>query len=243
MEQIVDRGSYIAIDLETTGLDPKTERIIEIGAVCVEDGEIKREFSSLINPCRELSDHIRQLTGIEDDMVADAPEIKDIIGELMDFCRDFPLLGHHIIFDYSFLKRAAVNCGYQFEKEGIDTLALCRTFMPENERKNLACACRFFRVEAGKNHRALSDARAAHFLYQSIRDVHFTSAPELFSAKPLIYRVKREQPASKKQKEVLRDLIKYHKISLTVQIDSLTRNEVSRITDKVISQYGRIAKR
>lgn len=59
----------------------------------------------------------------------------------------------------------------------------------------------------------------------------------------MIYKVKREQPASKKQKEVLRELIKYHKINLTVQIDSLSRNEISRYTDQIIAQYGRIVKR
>ncbi len=67
--------------------------------------------------------------------------------------------------------------------------------------------------------------------------------PELFLPKTLIYKVKKEQPASKRQKQVLRELLKYHKISLTVQIDSMTRNEVSRMTDKIISQYGRIIKR
>ena len=69
---------------------------------------------------------------------------------------------------------------------------------------------------------------------------HGAKSPETFAAKPLIYKVKREQPASKKQKEDLRYLLKYHKIDLPVQIDYLSRNEVSRITDKIISRYGRI---
>mgnify|MGYP000894475988 FL=1 len=64
--------------------------------------------------------------------------------------------------------------------------------------------------------------------------------PEVFAPQPLIYKVKREQPASKKQKEVLRELLKYHRIDITVEIDHMSGNEISRMIDKIIFQYGRI---
>ena len=88
-----------------------------------------------------------------------------------------------------------------------------------------------------------ADAFSAHFLYQTLLKRHFEEKPEAFMAKPLNYHVKRRQPATKKQKEVLRDLIKYHKINLSAQIDGLTRNEVSRMIDKIVSQCGRAAER
>ena len=119
-----EADSYVAIDLETTGLDPKHDKIIEIGAVLVIDGEIKETFSTFVNPRRELDGRIRELTGITGEMTAGAPDIGDVIGRVVEFCRDLPLLGHHIIFDYSFLKRAAVNKGLVFEKSGIDTLTI-----------------------------------------------------------------------------------------------------------------------
>lgn len=78
-------------------------------------------------------------------MVENAPDIGDEIGEFLDFCGQLPLLGHHVIFDYSFLKRAAVNQGLEFERTGLDTLQLCRRFMPQEEKKNLEAACRFLR--------------------------------------------------------------------------------------------------
>lgn len=236
-------NSYIAIDLETTGLNPKTERIIEIGAVRVEAGEVVQTYQTFVNPERELDERIVALTGICDDDIKDAPVLDDILSELLAFCGELPLLGHHIIFDYSFLKRAALNRRYEFEHEGIDTLKICRHFMPEEEKKNLASACQYFMIDPGKSHRALADAKAAHLLYQELRKRHFQQMPELFSPNQLIYKVKREQPASKKQKEVLRELLKYHRINLSVQIDSLSRNEISRITDKIIAQHGRIQKR
>ena len=241
IEEIPD--SYVAVDLETTGLDPKKERIIEIGAVRVEMGEITARFSTFVNPRMELEPRIVDLTGIEDSMLSGAPEIGEIIGRVLEFCGEFPLLGHHVIFDYSFLKRAAINAGCSFDRAGIDTLKLARRFMPEEEKKNLAAACAYFGVKQETAHRALSDAISAHLLYQTMRKLHFQEAPEAFAAKPLIYKVKKEQPASKMQKEVLRELVKYHRINLSVQIDSLSRNEVSRITDKIISQYGRMTKR
>lgn len=236
-------SSYVAVDLETTGLDPKQDRIIELGAVRILNGVETDRFSSFVNPKMAILPNITELTGITDDMVKEAPAIEDLIEPFLAFVGQLPILGHHVIFDYSFLKRAAVNRGLTFEKAGIDTLALCRSCMPEDEKKNLAAACRFFNIKTENAHRALDDALAAHLLYQALVKCCREGSAPLFCGKPLIYKVKKEQPATKKQKQGLRDLTKYHKISLSVQIDSLTRNEASRLTDKIILQYGRIKKR
>ncbi len=171
-------------------------------------------------------------------MVEAAPDIGDIIAGIVDFCEGLPLLGHHVIFDYGFLKRAAVNHGIAFEKSGIDTLKLCRRLMPEGESKSLAAACAFFKIERKGAHRALEDAEDAHRLYQALMR-RFLDRKEIFAAEPMIYKVKKEQPASKKQKEDLRYLLKYHKIDVPVEIDYLSRNEASRLKDQIISQYGR----
>ena len=232
--------SYIAIDLETTGLDPKRDKITEIGAVKVIDGYVTDQFHVLVNPRKDLEDRIRDLTGITDQMLENAPGIEEVIKDVVGFCENLPLLGHHVIFDYSFLKRAAVNEKMSFERNGIDTLALCRKFMPEEEKKNLTAACLYFQVEPETAHRALADAVSTHKLYQALKKRYQNDNLEAFEPKSLIYKVKKEQPATKRQKEVLRDLIKYHKICVTVQIEYMSRNEVSRMTDKIISQYGRI---
>ncbi|MEG2349005.1 MAG: 3'-5' exonuclease [Hungatella sp.] len=236
-------NSYIAIDLETTGLDPKMDKIIEIGALKVVDGQVVEEYATLVNPRRKLEPQTIELTGIDNLMLEETPGIEEVIEEIVQFCEGFALLGHHIIFDYSFLKRAAVNGGLTFEKKGMDTLLLCREFMPAEVKKNLAVACRYYQVENQHAHRALSDAYAAHELYQKMLLQHGVQKPSAFEDKFLIYKVKKEQFATKRQKEGLRELIKYHKIDITVQIEHLSRNEISRMTDKIISQYGRIVKR
>ncbi|WP_278814732.1 3'-5' exonuclease [Hungatella hathewayi] len=233
-------NSYVAVDLETTGLDPKRDKIIEIGAVRIEAGEITAEFESFVNPYRMLEAKTRTLTGIRDQDVVHAPGIEEVLPVFLNFAGELPLLGHRIIFDYSFLKRAAVNQGESFSRAGIDTLTLARLFMPAEERKNLKAACGWFGIDQRETHRAMADAVAAHQLYQAMKKRYGKEHPDAFSEKNLIYKVKKEQPASKRQKEHLQDLIKYHKIGLTVQIDHLTRNEISRITDKIIAQYGRI---
>lgn len=235
--------SYIAIDIETTGLNPKTQRIIEIGAVKVVKGFVTEETSMLIQPKRLLEERIIELTGIDDQMLEQAPCIGEVIGTIVEFCQGLPLLGHHIMFDYSFLKRAAVNHGFSFEKTGVDTLALCRQFMPEESKKNLTSACEYFQIVNQNSHRALADAYAAHELYQALGKQFGETDSQVFLDKPLVYKVKKEQPATKSQKERLHELIKYHKIIISVQIESLSRNEISRMTDKIISQYGRIVKR
>ena len=233
-------NSYIALDLETTGLEARLDKITEIAALRVVDGRVEERFVTLVNPGRQLGERITVLTGITDDMVKDAPAIEDMIGDVVRFCGNLPLLGHNILFDYAFLKRAAVNSGLDFEREGIDTLGICRLFMPADVKRNLTCACSFYEVSQSAAHRAQADAEAAHGLYQVMMARHGEEHPEAFAAKPLIYKAKREQPATKRQKEYLQDLIKYHRINVTVQMEHMSGNEISRMTDKIIFTYGKI---
>ena len=203
-------------------------------------GQMTEHFQTFINPFRKLESRVIILTGISDRQLEASPGIGEVIGEFLEFAEGLPVLGHHVIFDYSFLKRAAINEGYSFERRGIDTLKLARRFMPPEEKKNLGAACGYFGIEQTMSHRALADASAAHGLYQEMAKRYGKEAPEIFDSQALIYKAKKEQPASKRQKEHLQDLLKYHKIVLSVQTEHMSRNEISRITDKIIAQYGRI---
>lgn len=234
--------SYIALDLETTGLEAKTEKITEIAALKVIDGAVTERFVTFVNPGRKLGSHITQLTGITDEMLKDAPLVEEIIGKAVEFCGSLPLLGHNIMFDYAFLKHAAVNSRLDFEREGIDTLSLCRAFMPGDTKRNLSCACSYYRIPQSAAHRAQADAEAAHMLYQELLKLHGGEKPGLFVSKPLFYKAKREQPATKRQKDYLRDLAKCHRIDITVQVDDISRSEASRLIDTIISQHGRISR-
>lgn len=231
--------SYVALDLEMTGLKPKEDRIIEIGAVKVIDGEATDSFSTLINPRMELSERITGITGIRQQELESAPEIEDMLEPLSEFIGELPLLGHRILFDYSFLKRAMVNHKLSFEKSGIDTLALSRKYLPELPSKRLKDMCLHYRIPQ-QAHRAMEDARAAHLLYGKIKEQFLSKDNRLdFEPKQLLYKVKKEAPASEKQKKRLSELIEKHKLVLDVEIQSMTKNEVSRLTDRILAKYGR----
>lgn len=232
--------SYVAVDLETTGIGAKREKITEIGMVKVEDGRVIDTFHTLVNPHRSIPERIVELTGITDEMVQDAPGIEEVLPQVIGFCEGYPLIGHQIIFDYGFLTQAAVNMKLKFEKKAVDTLKICRYLMPGEEKKNLGAACLYFGIRPETAHRALSDAMSTHLLYEKLRERFGESRGDLFEEKPLIYKAKKERPATKRQKQHLQDLLKYHRIETTVLIDHMSGNEISRMIDRIIFTKGRI---
>ena len=137
---------YTALDLETTGLNPKKDKIIEIGAVKVREGRIMDSFQCFVNPWRKLGEETRLLTGIDDGMLQDAPGIEEVLEPLIDFIGEDVLVGHRILFDYSFVKKAAVNRSLVFEKEGIDTLKLARKLLPDLESRKLGDLCNYYGI-------------------------------------------------------------------------------------------------
>ena len=231
---------YVTLDLETTGLEPKRDRIIEIGAVKVSNGVVIGEYTTLIDPQLEIPERISKLTGISNDMVQGKPLIQKVLGEFLEFCGDLPLLGHNILFDYSFVKHQAVNCGLEFEKEAVDTLKIARAVLSDLPSRSLQNLRQYFEIPQGDAHRALEDARTTYHLYERLFQEYGQSKPELFCSKPLIYKVKKQGPMTPAQKRYLQDLVKYHRINLNVNPESLTKNEASRLIDEILSTYGKI---
>lgn len=228
---------YVCVDLETTGLHPKTDKIIEIGAVRVRDGRAVQIWQSLVNPGRELTERTRQITGIRQEEVDNAPDIAQVLPQLLDFLGKDILVGHSLIFDFSFLKKAAVNAGLSFEADGIDTLKLARKYLPELPSRSLEQLCLHFNIPH-QAHRALGDAQATAALYELLCEKFYEEKP--FAPLPLIFNVKREGPASRSQKERLRRLAALYKTQLPVDVERLTRNEASRLADQLIARYGKV---
>ena len=226
--------SYICIDLETTGLNPKTDKIIEVGAVKIINGQRAGAFSALVNPGRKLKQRITELTGIRDEDVKDAPYIEEILPGLLEFMEEFPLLGHSILFDFSFLKRAAAYHKLTFEKEAVDTLKIARKYLAELEHRSLDYLCRYYQI-SHRAHRALEDAEATDNLYRKLSELFDSGEEDLFKPQKLVYKVKKDTPPTKSQKIKLYRLLEQHKIILDVDIERMTRSEVSRYTDKILS--------
>lgn len=229
--------SYISIDLETTGLEPKHDKIIEIGALRVEHGQITDTFSTFVNPGCRMEERITELTGIRDEDLTDASYIEEVLPRLFAFMGELPILGHSILFDFSFLKKAAVNQGLVFERQAIDTLKIARKYLTELESRSLDYLCGYYQI-AHRAHRALEDAQATHLLYGRLVEDFYDKEPEeggLFEPMALHYQVKRDTPATKAQKEQLARLLEQKRISLPVDIERLTRSEASRYVDKIKS--------
>lgn len=231
-------NSYISIDLETTGLNPKIDKIMEIGAVKVIDGVVTEEFTTFVNPGRRLEERVIELTGIDDSMLEGAPAVDEVLPRLLTFLEELPLLGHRILFDYSFLKKAAVNQKFIFEKNGIDTLKIARRYLPALEHRTLEYLCEYYQIPHNA-HRALGDALATHQLYQILAGDYYKEEEGIFKPQKLIYQVKRETPITKAQKERLYRLAEQHKIVLEVDVDSLTRSEADRMIDRILGKYGK----
>lgn len=237
--------TYVAIDLETTGISPASDRIIEIGAIKVVDGKEVEIFSSFVNPRMGIPERITDLTGIDFEMVKDSPTIDEIFPKLLEFIGDDALLGHNILFDFSFLKTAAVSLGYTFEKDGIDTLKLARKIFPQLESRKLTYLCEYLGIDPGHSHRAYDDARSAKILYEkmcemSVQSENLDWQEDVDKLMPLEFGIKKKSPITPAQERYLNALIKAHNITLDVDIASLTKNDASRIIDNILSTHGKI---
>src|SRR5512137_587331 len=154
----------IALDIETTGLDPQTDAILEIGARRFDGNRIENEFSTLINPNRHIPEFITGLTGISDEMVRQSPRIRDVLGDLEAFIGDAPILGHNIKFDLSFFKKYNL-----FElNERLDTYEMAAVLMPSASRYNLGALGQQLAIPLPATHRALDDARVTSAAYQKL---------------------------------------------------------------------------
>lgn len=232
--------NFLAIDIETTGLSPVKDRIIEVAAVRYEDGLETERFTQLIHPGIKLPEHITSLTGITDEMLKDARKEKDVILDFLDFAKEDVLLGHNVLFDYSFLKTAANRYQYEFERQGIDTLLLSRTCKGDLEKKNLDAMCEYYQITRKCSHRALEDAIAAAELYKKLYEECSLTYEHVFHSVPLTYKVLKQEPITQKQKKYLLDLVNYHKIEVPAGYEDFTKSMASRFIDKTILQYGRM---
>lgn len=231
---------YVVFDLETTGLSPDSDTIIEIGALKVIQGKVAERFSEFINPHQPLTAQISELTVITDEMLAGARELQEVVSDFVKFSEGFMVVGHNLMFDYRFTKNAAEKFGLTFEREGIDTLKIAKTVHKDLPSRSLGALCVHYGIINSSAHRAYHDALATAKLYQTLGHYFRAENPKLFVPEKMSFKQKKQQPMTKKQKAYLKDLCKYHKIEFNDAMQQMTMSEASRWIDQTILRYGRM---
>lgn len=233
---------YVVIDLEMTGLNVKTDRILEAGAVRVKNGVVTDTFSELIDPNCHLSEKVVSLTGITNEMASQGKDSDAALTDFFDFIGEDILVGQNVIFDYSFLKQWAVNHKRSFERNALDTLKLARRFLPGEQKKDLDSLCTYFAIGRVNAHRALDDALETQQVFEKLAELYEETEPEAFRPYPLQYKVKKQSPATPQQLKYLKQFAAYHGIEIPRLSEKITRSEASRLTDQLIAKYGRMPK-
>lgn len=149
--------TYCVLDLETTGLSAKTEKITEIGIMKIQNGEVVDEFCEFVNPEKPIPKRVQEVTNITDEMVANSPTIDVLFPKVLDFIKDSVLVAHNASFDIGFLKNVAKNLGYKFDYTYVDTLPLARKLYPELKKHKLGKIAEHLKIKVEVAHRALDD--------------------------------------------------------------------------------------
>ena len=204
--------AYVVFDLETTGFSSIKDKIIEIGAVKVEDGRITERFSTFVNPNRPIPFEITQLTGISDQMVLKAPDIETALPKFLEFVGDSVLVAHNAGFDVGFIEQ---NCRYQNivpEFTSVDTVAMARILLPTLSKFKLNVVANALHISLENHHRAVDDAGATAEI--------FVKFAQMLRERG-IYTLERLNQLGAQSKEMVKKLPSYHVIILA-------KNQVGR---------------
>ncbi|HJC23757.1 MAG TPA: 3'-5' exonuclease [Candidatus Eisenbergiella merdavium] len=232
--------SYLAFDVETTGLSPETDEIIEIGALKVREGKVCERFISFVKPSEPVSERITEITGITNEMLKDAAPKEDVIRAFLDFCGDEVLIGHNLPFDYSFVKTQAKLFGLPFEKQGIDTLKIARCVHKGRQSNSLEALCAKYSIVNSSAHRAYHDALATAKLYQTLAHYYESFQPQAFlpaalSPCPGAAGGGAETAATPKQLGFLSRLAAQKNLTVTWDAKKLTKSQASGLIEKILA--------
>ena len=155
---------FVSLDLETTGLDPAKDAIIEVGAVKFRGGEVLDTFQTFVNPGRDIPEFIQRLTGISPHQVRRAPGFSSVTHDLRDFLEDHPIIGHNISFDLRFLE----SHGLELPNASFDTWDLASMLLPTTTEYSLISLARLLNAQHANPHRALEDSQATQEVFVSL---------------------------------------------------------------------------
>ena len=157
--------TFVVFDLETTGFSNKNDKITEIGAVKVENFKVVDRFSQLINPEKDISYKVQELTGITNDLIKDKPTIEEVLPKFVEFIGDSVLVAHNADFDMGFMQQKCREQNIGFKNTSVDTLTLARTLLPHMKRFRLNLIAKELGIPLLNHHRAVDDAEATAHIF------------------------------------------------------------------------------
>ena len=162
---------YTVIDLETTGLDPMYDSIIEFGAIQYRNGAETNRFSSLVNPEYQIDEYITELTGITNDMLQNAPLMPEVLPGFLSFVGNDKLIGHNINFDVNFIYDTCEELSHPaFSNDFVDTMRFARRLFPEWKHHRLIDVAENLKIPASTMHRAIADCEITNASYRTMLD-------------------------------------------------------------------------
>ncbi len=168
---------YAIIDIETTGLSPKNEKITEIAIFIHNGNEIVDEFTTLINPEKKIPYRIVQMTGINNQMVESAPKFYEVAKKIVEITADAVFVGHNVRFDYGFVRQEFLSLGYDYQRSTLDTVQLSRKLIPGQPSYSLGKLCRNLGINNQARHRAAGDALATVELFELLLSIDENLSP------------------------------------------------------------------
>jgi DNA polymerase III subunit epsilon len=174
-ESVIDfPADYVVLDIETTGLNPSNDEIIELSAIRIIDGVQVDSFSTLIKPMCRINKFITDLTGITNQMVADAPDIESALPQFCTFVGDSVVVGHNVNFDINFIYDNLQRClNKPFSNEFIDLLRIARKTLPDLENHKLKTLSEHFDIDTTDSHRGLKDCTMTNDCFIQCRTIVF----------------------------------------------------------------------
>ena len=206
---------YVVIDLEMTGLNAKTDHILEVGAVRVRNHQAVDKFGAILCQNVKIPEKVTELTGITEAMVQGGMEKEEAMRQFFEFIGEDIIVGQNVIFD-------------------------ARKFLPKEQKKDLESLCACFGVKRENAHRAFDDAYETWQVYEALRERYEEESAGDFMPKPLLYKAKKQTPATARQIKYLREYAAHYQIKLPENFPEMTRSEASRLPDRLIATYGKM---
>ena len=163
----------IVLDTETTGLDYTIEKMVEFAAVRLENGKIKDEFQTLINPEQHIRKSSIAIHGITAEMVADAPTEAEAMPKILEFIGDYPIVAHNAIFDYTFINEASIRTtGKEIKNPRVDSQQMFKEVYPDLDSHGLDALTKKFNVDLTNHHRAMADTMGLALCYPKLKKLY-----------------------------------------------------------------------